>query len=93
VRTNRLFVLAVIAALVGLVPWVAGAPLLLKVFGSLLTLLCLLVAYLTGSVLITRRGEKPQSGCGACSTCSCTDGSSTAADAGSADASSTPTWA
>lgn len=83
VRTNRLFVLAVITALVGLVPWAAAAPLMLKIFGSLLTLICLLIAYLTGSVLITGRGAKPKSGCGACTTCSCSSGSS-------ADTSSTP---
>lgn len=74
-RTNRLFVLAVITTLVGLVPWLTGVPLLLKLFGVVLTLVGLLVAYLTGSVLLTER-RKSKSGCGACETCSCSTGSS-----------------
>ena len=76
-RTNRLFVLAVATALVGLVPWLTAVPLAVKLLGVALTLVSLLVAYLTGSVLITQRG-KGKSGCGACETCSCSSGASTA---------------
>jgi hypothetical protein len=76
VRTNRLFVLAVMTALVGLVPWLAGVPLLLKLFGVVLTLVGLSIAYLTGSVMLTQRGTKGKTGCGSCETCSCSTGSS-----------------
>jgi heme A synthase len=77
VRTNRLFALAVVTALVGLAPWLTAVPLAIKLLGVALTLVSLLVAYLTGSVLITQRG-KGTSGCGACETCSCSSGASAA---------------
>lgn len=83
-RTNRLFVLAVITALVGLVPWLTDVPLALKLFGVVLTLVGLLIAYLTGAVLISERARKGTSGCGACETCSCgtgPDGTGAAASA------------
>ena len=77
-RTNRLFALAVVTAIVGVLPWLAGVPLPLKLFGTLLTVISLVIAYLTGAVMISERREN---GCGNCETCSCIagKGSSTAA--------------
>jgi hypothetical protein len=75
VRTNRLFALSVMTVLVGLVPWLTGVSLVLKLFGLVLILVGLLVAYLTGAVLLTQRRKN---GCSnACDTCSCSSGSGT----------------
>ena len=70
-RTNRLFALAVVTALVGVVPWLADVPLVLKFFGALLTAVALVIAYLTGTVMIA---ERKANGCGKCETCTCIAG-------------------
>lgn len=75
--TNRLFALAVVTALAGLVPWLLDVPLVLRLFGAVVTLAGLAVAYLTGSVALASRraGARPAGGCGNdCSTCQCSGG-------------------
>jgi hypothetical protein len=73
VRTNRLFVLAMITAVVGVLPWLTGVALGLKLLGAVLTLTGLLITYLTGSVLLARRRTPAAAsgGCGSCESCSC----------------------
>ncbi|HET9657571.1 MAG TPA: hypothetical protein VFP72_19630 [Kineosporiaceae bacterium] len=77
-RTNQLFTLAVITTVVGVLPWFSSLPLGLKLFGAVLTLVGLFVAYLTGSVMLAGRRAPAgggTGGCGACETCSCSTGS------------------
>lgn len=82
-RTNRLFALALVTTLVGLVPWLIGASTAVKLFGSILTAFALLIAFLTGSVMIA---ERRKNGCGECDTCTCLIGKDSKADTTAASA-------
>lgn len=76
-RTHRLFTLALVTAVTGLAPWLTSTPIALKLFGSILTAFALLIAFLTGSVMITERRRR---GCGNCDTCTCLMGKNDSAD-------------
>lgn len=97
-RTSRLLAVAGITALLGLVPWLTGEPLLLRLFGALVSLAGLGIGTVAALTTVALREAQAQAqarsaareaqagGCQGCGGCQC--GSATGGDPATAAATS-----